>query len=522
MITKSKVFLLLPFFFLSTGLIRICASPPDPEVATADLISKDSLKSFMTVLVSDSLEGRETGRTGQKKAAHYIAGSFFRFGLEPIAPDGLQPHPLSAKANKDKNIIIGEKKMVYRKDFFCFSGSSDSSVFFNAVTLSEKEQTLLRDRRDSCLAFPIGKSLLDFSEQTGADGPFEASYVKSLEKALEHYRRGAVPPVAVLLLTDDSAARFDYLADSERLNGPIYRYIRSLPFRVYWVSLDEFLSSVGQRSLPHRKKSIRKAIFLPAIQDPAVLIGENIPFRLKGRVKPDEVVVVTAHYDHLGERNDTVYYGADDDASGTSAVLELARVFSAAAEGGHVPLRSILFMPVSGEEKGLLGSRYYSENPLIPLKHTVADVNIDMIGRIDPEHDSLGIRDYIYVIGSDKLSSDLHAINEEANKEHVGLLLDYRYNVPGEPNRFYFRSDHYNFARHGIPSIFYFNGKHADYHRPTDTMDKIDFDTMTKRTRLIFHTVWELANRPLRPVVDGKNDMESPPVKRGVNDLKKR
>ena len=162
----------------------------------------------------------------------------------------------------------------------------------------------------------------------------------------------------------------------------------------------------------------------------------------------------------------------------------------------------------SSDLKGLLGSKHYVDHPVFPLKNTVADVNIDMIGRIDPLHDSLGNRNYIYVIGSDKLSSDLHDINEAANTDYVHLDLDYRYNVPGEPNRFYFRSDHYNFAKNKIPSIFYFNGKHPDYHKPTDTIEKIDFEALKNRTTLVFHTVWELANRKKRIRVNRKNTLE--------------
>src|SRR6185436_18353211 len=202
----------------------------------------------------------------------------------------------------------------------------------------------------------------------------------------------------------------------------------------------------------------------------------------------DEVVVITAHYDHLGKRDSAMYRGADDNGSGTSAVMEMAKVFVKAKQEGHGPRRSILFMTVSGEEKGLLGSSYYIKHPLIPLQQTVADINTDMIGRTDVRHDTLGVRDYVYIIGADKLSTDLHRINEKANASVTQLELDYTYNKPGDPNRYYYRSDHYNFAKNKIPIIFYFNGTHADYHQPGDTIDKIDFDLLTRRARLAFLT----------------------------------
>lgn len=157
-------------------------------------------------------------------------------------------------------------------------------------------------------------------------------------------------------------------------------------------------------------------------------------------------------------------------------------------------------MPVSGEEKGLLGSKYYSENPVFPLTNTIANLNIDMIGRRDSSHATSS--PYVYVIGSDRLSTDLHKANEEANRLYVGLSLDYTFNAPDDPNRFYYRSDHYNFARKGVPAVFYFSGVHEDYHQPGDDVEKIEFDLLHKRTLLVFHTAWILANQDERPVID--------------------
>lgn len=214
----------------------------------------------------------------------------------------------------------------------------------------------------------------------------------------------------------------------------------------------------------------------------------------------EELIVITAHHDHLGKHNEVIYNGADDDGSGVTAVLLLAGAFREAQKAGEGPKRSLLFMTLTGEEMGLIGSAYYSDNPVYPLEHTIANLNIDMIGRIDKKHN--GNPDYVYIIGSDRLSTDLHRINEEANATYTRLELDYTYNDPDDPNRFYYRSDHYNFAKHKIPVIFYFNGVHADYHRPSDTVDKIDFEALTKRARLVFHTAWELANREKRPAVN--------------------
>jgi hypothetical protein len=242
------------------------------------------------------------------------------------------------------------------------------------------------------------------------------------------------------------------------------------------------------------------AAFLNAIRNDHLLDSENIWAYIEGSEKPNEVIVVSAHYDHIGVKNGEVYNGADDDGSGTVALLEIAQAFAKAKKEGHGPKRSILFLHVTGEEHGLLGSSYYSQNPLFPLANTIADVNIDMIGRHDEFHNDSS--NYTYIIGSDYLSSDLYNICEAVNTNYTKLLLDYKYNDRTDPNRFYYRSDHYNFAKNGIPSVFLFTGVHADYHKATDEVDKIEFDALAKRTQLAFAIVWELANRENRPVVD--------------------
>ena len=167
----------------------------------------------------------------------------------------------------------------------------------------------------------------------------------------------------------------------------------------------------------------------------------------------------------------------------------------------------MLFMPVSAEEKGLLGSEHYSEHPVFPLDSTVCNLNIDMIGRFDSAH--ANSRPYVYIIGSNRLSKQLHEATVRANERYVGLDLDETFNAPDDPNRFYYRSDHYNFARKGVPVVFFFSGVHEDYHQPGDEVEKIRFDLLHQRTLLVFHTAWEVANREQRLVVDGKVEKEN-------------
>ncbi len=233
--------------------------------------------------------------------------------------------------------------------------------------------------------------------------------------------------------------------------------------------------------------------------------SENVVAYIKGSEKPDEVVIISAHLDHVGiDKNGVVYNGADDDGSGTVSILEIAQAFQQAVKDGNGPKRSILFLHVTGEEIGLFGSRYYTQNPIFPLENTVCDLNIDMIGRVDP--DKKDNPNYLYLIGSNKLSQELQDVSTMVNDKYSNLELDYKYDDPNDPNRFYYRSDHYNFAKNNVPIIFYFNGVHEDYHKVTDTPDKIEYELMAKRAKLIFLTAWEIANRDKRISLNKKDE----------------
>ena len=276
--------------------------------------------------------------------------------------------------------------------------------------------------------------------------------------------------------------------------------------------------SIGSALLSSQKKSIAKikskilrdgksdafelkSAFLFSVKNSTEKIySENVLGVVEGSEFKDEVIFVTAHYDHLGVRDGKVFNGADDDGSGTVGVMEIAEAFAQAKAAGLGPKRTIVFMTVTGEEKGLLGSSYYTDNPIFPINKTVCDLNIDMIGRIDEDHKKDSA--FVYIIGSDKISTELHAINENANKTYTKLSLDYTYNAPDDPNRFYYRSDHYNFAEKGVPIIFYFNGVHEDYHKETDEISKINFGLLATRAQLVFYTAWEVANRAERIKTD--------------------
>ena len=274
----------------------------------------------------------------------------------------------------------------------------------------------------------------------------------------------------------------------------------------FFISEDVAASMLGEegkgllgkmKTAPLESKAYKANIELGFTKETSTAYASNVLGVLEGTDKKDEYVMITSHYDHVGKRADgTIYYGADDDGSGTTTILELAEAFAEAKKAGKGPRRSIIFMTVSGEEKGLWGSAYYADNPIFPLDKTTVDLHIDMVGRVGEEYqkdkDSLN---YVYIIGDDKLSSDLAVITDQVNGKYMKMKLDRKYNDPNDKNRFYYRSDHYNFAEKGVPVIFYFNGVHADYHRPTDTPDKINYPLMAKRGQLIYHTALEMANR---------------------------
>jgi len=227
----------------------------------------------------------------------------------------------------------------------------------------------------------------------------------------------------------------------------------------------------------------------------------------------DEYVVFTSHYDHLKTReNGEVYNGADDDGSGTVAVLEIAQALAMGARAR----RSVLIVFHTGEEMGLLGSQFNTDyEPAVPLAKLVAAFNIDMIGRSreadnnDPRDKQLTDKNSVYVIGADKLSTELNRISEQTNADTMRLRLDYAYNDENHPQQFYYRSDHYNYAKHGIPIIFYFTGVHRDYHMTTDDIEKIDFGKIERISRLILATGWRVANLDHRVTVDKRRAPES-------------
>ena len=223
-----------------------------------------------------------------------------------------------------------------------------------------------------------------------------------------------------------------------------------------------------------------------------VSYGQNVGGLLIGTDLKKEFVVISAHYDHLGRDGGVIYPGADDNASGTAAVLSIAATFDSLARLGIRPRRSVLFVLFSGEEGGLIGSQYFIGNFPFSLDQIVCDLNVDMVGRVDYAHKKSP--DYCYIIGG-PTDKPLRQVVEEANEQSVNLELNREYDNENDPNQYYYRSDHYNFGRLGIPVMFFMDGNHPDYHRTSDTADKINYTVLQKRATLVFQAAWRVANK---------------------------
>lgn len=445
----------------------------------ARLITEERLRSHLEILASDSLEGRETGERGQKVAAEYISKQFEDIGLQPIidGPDGksyFQPFPLKKGIWKEIYIERRGVRKYNLKDFLYYNAvETYGEEIIEVVLIKDLDVEPLPDINDRYVAITSGGWARWSDENNrfsmaGAKGFFilserEDQFSLTLERWKPRFSNPVITTNFInegpkVLLVDRQMLSWMFDADFEE--------IRTGSLTTITINADRLVYNVG---------------------------GENVVGFLEGSERKNETLVISAHYDHLGKEGDLIYNGADDNASGCASIINLAKAFRVAMRKGFEPRRNMLFIAFSGEEKGLLGSEHYVKNPLIPLDETIANLNIDMIGRIDPAHS--GNPDYVYLIGSDRLSQDLHETSELANRTFTKIDLDYRYNDINDPNRFYYRSDHYNFAKMGVPIIFYFNGTHIDYHQPTDTIEKIDYNKLTKITKLVFHTAWEIVNQ---------------------------
>lgn len=486
----------------------------DP-VRFAETITQADLKKHLYTYASDEFEGRETGKPGQKKAIAYLK-SFYETHEIPAAKgsdDYFQEVPLEVSKVPSGKVTINNTEFPLGEDVVTFSSAQGyfSSIVYVGYGIEEG------DYSDYTNLDVEGKLvLISAGEPVDADGNYVISGT-SEKSAWGNMSEGMGKKAQLALELGAKGVLYYDPTNFPRYKG-YFSYMQTNNSGRMELAADHndniliILDATSAKAIKndiddnHKPMTFATEITLEVDSGNEKINSENVVAYIKGTEKPDEYVIISSHLDHIGVTADgKINNGADDDGSGTVALLEIAQAFKKASVEGEGPKRSVVFLHVTGEEKGLLGSRYYTDiDPIFPLDETVADLNIDMIGRIDPDYK--GSRNYLYLIGSDKLSSELHQLSEDVNKKYSNIEFDYKYNDENDPNRFYYRSDHYNFAKNNIPIIFYFNGTHADYHRPSDTPDKINYDLLENRARLIFYTAWEIANRPNRLIVDKATD----------------
>lgn len=522
MLTKSLSFLAIGF------LVSSCYAQDNLETKYVKEITPELASKHLHIIASDEFQGRETGTEGNNKAAAYIAGEFKKLGLSaPVNGSYFLPVPIVETKFTVNQFKIGSQSLNSGTDFAILGSQNDLSIQANEIifvgygisdekyddlagldisnkvvlVVNEGEPTdqnghsrLTGTKDQSDWSTDRSKRIQNLIDKKPKLILATSSQVPGFLERVKRYSNGS----RMLLKEDyeESTRSGDIEPTVAYITPDIANAILSKTNHTYQYLLEKINQS-GQPAT----QNILTLVQLAASNQVKDVKAQNVLGFMEGTDLKEEILVVTAHYDHIGVNPDgQINNGADDDGSGVTGVLEIATAFAKAKAEGHGPRRSILFMTVTGEEKGLLGSDYYTKHPVFPLAQTITDLNIDMIGRIDPPHEDAP--NYVYLVGSDKLSSTLHQISEKANSTYTKLDLDYKYNDPNDPERIYYRSDHYNFAKNKIPVIFYFNGVHEDYHSVGDKVEKINFDMLSKRAQLVFYTAWELANRDQRPIVD--------------------
>ncbi len=511
--SKISLFLLGLAFSCNSSQKALVASKSliDPQ-HYAESIRDLELKEHLYIYASDEFEGRETGLPGQKKAVAYLANEYKKLGIPAAQANGDYFQKVSLELNElpSGSITVNGKTYQNGEGVLTFSTAlgSYNEIIYVGYGIEEKNYSDYKniDVAGKIILIKAGEPM-DSNGTYLISGTTKKSVWSNMSEALnKKFEVAELKGAKGVLYFDENnysrfKSRFDYM---NKNNSGKMSIKEAYPDTFFTLFIDDIIANslLPQIATDHLPQIINASIDLALQSTNEAISSENVVAVIKGSEKPNEYIIISSHLDHIGVTpKGEINNGADDDGSGTVALLEIAEAFKKAVDAGSGPKRSIVFLHVTGEEKGLLGSLFYTDfDPIFPLDQTIVDLNIDMIGRIDPKRE--GDRNYIYLIGSDKLSTTLHDLSEEVNKRYTHIEFDYTYNDENDPNRFYYRSDHYNFVKKNIPVIFYFNGTHDDYHRPSDTADKINYDLLENRTRLIFYTAWEIANRKDRLLVD--------------------
>jgi YHS domain-containing protein len=489
----------------------------------ADNIEAINLKNHIELLASESFEGRKVGEKGQKMAGLYIQDFFIKNDLEPAVQTEVGKRYLQEfeiEKSRVSNVTIkkeiGDNQNVYqnKQDFLAnpltyLHTENELNIVLTGYSVLPNEQ--INGRGIALFLNTYDKETILYSNQDWNE--------KTENQVLLAQKLGAKAVFFILTNSDNFKINAKRLQKSEYLNKEIYTLKTEKSIAVYFLSMqtaaelfdysqskwkeieEQFKENKVPSNLPYTSISIDVKK-----ENETTLDTENIIGFIEGKDLKEELIIISAHYDHLGaekgkEKGQTYYFaGADDNASGVASLMELAKVFALAKKDGFAPRRSILFIATTGEEVGMLGSSYYADiEPLFPISNVVANLNIDMIGREYIPKSNYPANNYVTIVGSDWISPVLHQTHEQANTTFTKLNLDYSYNSKRHPEEFFYRSDQYSFAKYDIPVIFYTSPDHKDYHKISDTAEKIDYQRVEKITKLIFHTTWQLANQEESP-----------------------
>ena len=493
----------------------------------AENIDALNLKNHIELLASESFEGRKVGERGQKMAGLYIQDFFIKNNLEPSVPTDLgkryvQEFEIEKSLLKNviiKNIEKQETTYQHKIDFLAnpftyLHNENELNVVLTGYSILPNEQ--INGRGVALFLNTYDREDIFYSNQDWSE--------KTEKQVLEAQKAGAKAIFFILTNSDNFRYNAKKIQKDKYLNQDIYTLKTEKSIGVYFLSMqtaaqlfdysdaewksieEQFKENKIPSSLPYATISIKVEK-----ENPLTLTTENVVGFVEGTELKDEIIVISAHYDHLGKnKGETAFFaGADDNASGVAALLELSKVFALAKKDGFEPKRSILFLTTTAEEVGMLGSSYYTDiSPLFPVSNVVTNLNIDMIGREYVPKNNYPNNDYVSIVGSDWQSSILHQTHELANENFTKLNLDYSYNSKSHPEEFFYRSDQYSFAKYDIPVIFYTSPDHKDYHKISDTAEKIDYQRVEKVAKLIFHTTWQLANQNKSPKTIEKNIFE--------------
>ena len=523
--------LVLPATALGQQSIKITAG----ERRMAEGVTAAQLRDYLYFVASDAMEGRDTPSRGLDVTAEFLKMNLSRWGFKPAGDNGTFFQKIELRSESvdgaGNSLQVAGQTFAINEDLFRLGGNRTATgevVFgldgwmiksknidaFRGVDVKGKIVVLHSTGfpgQTSLTAMPAGTKQADLTGIKGTDWADPVTYARqsgaagviliaspqmqgAWPRVRQFFSRGTTFPVKLRDEPADPSARdFPVIIASEKAGSAI------------------FAGEAGDKTSA-APFQLKKTVTLSTAGKSETKWTQNVVAIWEGSdpVLKNEMVAIGAHYDHVGVNEnapgpDKIWNGADDDGSGTVAVLAIAE---ALAKSKIRPKRSVLFVWHAGEEKGLWGSEYFNKFPTVDIKQVIAHLNIDMIGRskkagdVNPKNKDLSGENAIYVIGSEMMSSTLGAITKGTNSAYLNMTYDYRYDDPADKERFFFRSDHFNYAVNGIPIAFWFDGVHEDYHQPGDHADKIDYTKMEKVTRTIFMTLWELTDLRERPKVD--------------------